>query len=372
MKKIVILIISFFIYCNISFAEILKIGKLKIELFDDDKLIQVNKSIVESWGRGKIKIFAEKNQNNEINSLITVFTWKGEKYGSDMRNFFLDYFYKNKNGLFHDNDINNLKLVNDKLSNALVIKEIDLNEYLKQKDDFAEFKRTIKKLSKKHNIKLPDRVIKSDHIYMKGGDLIWIGHMYNYKNVIKEDIFVDKLTKYHPNVINNYPNFSRSMEKWIKLSLKRHQEFQDKLKIKVNIDLNSEKFDLSQNLEDLKNDFYSSNFENEQDLNLEKEQKAKEEKERKVKEEKERKAKEQKAKEEKERKAKEEKERKAKEEKERKAKEQKAKEEKSKSEDETSVDDLMSKIKELNEMFKSGLISKEEFEMLKKKLLKNN
>ena len=31
----------------------------------------------------------------------------------------------------------------------------------------------------------------------------------------------------------------------------------------------------------------------------------------------------------------------------------------------------MSKIKELNEMFKSGLISKDEFEMLKKKLLKN-
>ena len=193
-------------------------------------------------------------------------------------------------------------------------------------------------------------VIKSDHIYMKGGDLIWIGHMYNYTNVIKEDIFVDKLTKYHPNVINNYPNFSRSMEKWIKLSLKRHQEFQDKLKIKVKIDLNSERFDLSQNLEDLKNDFYSSNFENEEDRNLEKEQKAKEEKEKK---------------------AKQQKEKKAKEEKERKAKEQKAKEEKSKAEDEISVDDLMSKIKELNEMFKSGLISKEEFEMLKKKLLKN-
>ena len=376
MKKIVILIISFFIYCNISFAEILKIGKLKIELFDDDKLIQVNKSIVESFGRGKIKIFAEKNQNNEINSLITVFTWKGEKYGSDMRNFFLDYFYKNKNGLFYDNDINNLKLNNDKLTNAVVIKEIDLGEYLKQKDDFAEFKRTIKKLSKKHNVALPDRVIKSDHIYIKGGDLIWIGHMYNYKNVIKEDVFVDKLTKYHPNIIENYPNFLRSMEKWIKLSLKRHQEFQDKLKIKVKIDLNLERFDLSQNLEDLKNDFYSSNFANEEDRNLEKEQKAKEQKEKKAKEEKERKAKEEKerkAKEEKERKAKEQKakEQKAKEEKERKAKEQKAKEEKSKAEDEISVDDLMSKIKELNEMYKSGLITKDEFEMLKNKLLKN-
>ena len=31
----------------------------------------------------------------------------------------------------------------------------------------------------------------------------------------------------------------------------------------------------------------------------------------------------------------------------------------------------MTKIKELNEMYKSGLISKDEFEMLKKKLLKN-
>ena len=31
----------------------------------------------------------------------------------------------------------------------------------------------------------------------------------------------------------------------------------------------------------------------------------------------------------------------------------------------------MSKIKELNEMFKSGLITKDEFEMLKNKLLKN-
>ena len=31
----------------------------------------------------------------------------------------------------------------------------------------------------------------------------------------------------------------------------------------------------------------------------------------------------------------------------------------------------MSKIKELNEMYKSGLISKDEFEILKNKLLKN-
>ena len=60
---------------------------------------------------------------------------------------------------------------------------------------------------------------------------------------------------------------------------------------------------------------------------------------------------------------------KAKEEKEKKAK--LAAEQKTESEDSLSVEDIMAKIKELNEMYKSGLISKEEFEMLKNKLLKN-
>ena len=51
--------------------------------------------------------------------------------------------------------------------------------------------------------------------------------------------------------------------------------------------------------------------------------------------------------------------------------EKKAKEVETNSENELSVEDLMSKIKELNEMYKSGLITKDEFEMLKNKLLKN-
>ena len=178
------------------------------------------------------------------------------------------------------------------------------------------------------------------------------------------------------------------MDSWSTLAFKRHDQFQETLKINSKIDLVSDGFDKKQNLDYYEKSFYSSNLNSKRKNINEDEQKAKEEKERKAKEEKARKVKEQKAKEEKERtakeqKAKEEKERKAKEqkakeEKERKAKEQKAKEEKEKkvkedaqtSGEELSVDDLMSKIKELNEMYKSGVISKEEFEMLKGKLLK--
>jgi len=41
------------------------------------------------------------------------------------------------------------------------------------------------------------------------------------------------------------------------------------------------------------------------------------------------------------------------------------------SEDSLSVEDIIVKIKKLNEMYKSGLISKEEFKILKNKFLKN-
>ena len=277
-----------------------------------------------------------------------------------------------------------------------------------------EIRSALKGLYKKNSLDNNDRVIKSDHFYLKSnGDFVWVSYMFNYETVIKENYFQSGKSKFHPTNINEFPRFKIYMDKWSNLAFKRHDEFQEKLKIKEKIDLELDGFDNKKNLDFYENLFFSSNI-NDNQLKIseneikakeqkekkakeEKERKAKEEKERKAKEQKERKAKEQKAKEQKERKAKEQKakeqkERKAKEEKERKAKEQKAKEEKERkakeqkakeekerkakdekpeSEYDMSVDDLMSKIKELNEMYKSVIISQDEFEILKNKLLKN-
>ena len=161
------------------------------------------------------------------------------------------------------------------------------------------------------------------------------------------------------------------MEQWINLALKRHQEFQDTFKIRNKIKLENNNFNINENLKYFEDTFYLSDFISDENLKVIEEEKAKKVAEQKAKEEKAKKVAEQKAKEEKakkvaEQKAKEVAEQKAKEEKER-----KAKEDTSTSEEEPSVDDLMTKIKELNEMYKSGLISKEEFDMLKSKLLKN-
>ena len=365
-----IILSIFFFVCliiNTSNAEIYKLGKLKIELFDQNKLIKTSGSINEGFGVAKIRIFAEKSDNNKINSIITTVKYKGDKYGGEMRGWWIDYFFKNKKGIFYNDGFSNLNLTNDNFTNGLVVRELNLKDYLNQHDEFKEFKNTIKKLRKKHNVDLPERIIRSDHVYIKGGDLIWVGHMFNYDQILNENVFVDKLTKFNPKIINDYPNYKNKMNQWISLSLKRHQEFQNTLRIKQKINLKYENFDISNELKYFKDLFYLSDFKSENNLSIaDKEKKEEEEKAKKAK------LAEQKAKEEKAKKAKLA-EQKAKEEKAKKAKlaEQKGKEEKLKSNNDLSVEDIMVKIKELNEMYKSGLISKEEFEMLKSKLLKN-
>ena len=337
MKKILLLIFFAISISSPSKAEFFKFGKLKIELFERDKLIKTRGSIDEGFGIAKINVFAEKTSDNKISSIITTVKYKGEKYGTEMRTWWTDYFFKSKKGLFFKNGESNLSLVNEGLTNGIVVQELNLNDYLNQHDEFREYKSTIKKLKKKHNVDLPERVIRSDHIYIKGGDLFWVAHIFNYNKIINENVFVDKLTKFNPNIIGSYPNYKNKMEQWINLALKRHQEFQDTFKIRKKIKLENNNFNINENLKYFEDTFYLSDFISKKNLKVIEEEKAK-------------KAAEQKAKEE---------------------KAKKNKEDKSKSEDEISVDDLMSKIKELNEMYKSGVISKDEFEMLKKKLLKN-
>ena len=69
------------------------------------------------------------------------------------------------------------------------------------------------------------------------------------------------------------------MDEWIKLSLKRHQKFQEDFKIKRNLDLDSLNYNFSDELEVLKNNFYEASL----DENKEKERKAKLEAEKKLK-----------------------------------------------------------------------------------------
>ena len=366
---IILLFFCFFSYAN---ANKYKIKDLNINLFDKNKQIKSFKAIREGFVELEIRAFAEKIDDENVGPIILIVESKADKFGIEIRNFFLDYFFNHNNAIFNKED-SYLYIIDKKKSNAIQIKEFNLEKFVKRSDDFPEVRSALKTLFKKNSLKINDTVIKSDHVYAtSSGKLVWVSYMYNYKAAVKGNLFQNGISKFHPKNINEFPNFKNYMNNWTNLALKRHDEFQEKLKIKSKIKLAFDSYDNQQNLDYYENLFTSLNInENEIDKKEAKERKAKEAKERKAKEAKERKAKEEKERKAKERIAKEEKERKAKEAKAKEEKEKKAKEEITKSEEELSVDDLMSKIKELNEMYKSGVISKEEFEMLKNKLLKN-
>ena len=381
LKIFIITFLLFSLFFSGAYSKTYKVKKkFEIELFKSDTLLQSKKVVTDGFGLLKADVFAEKTENNEIGSIITVLTARIDKYGRHIKAFFEDYFYNQSSSLLNSTEDKNFVIIDDKKFNTISVQELNLEKYLSTQDDFPEYKRAITNLKKKYNIELPDRVLKSDHIYLRGnGDIVWISHMYNYKIKIKDDFFDNNISKFHPNSIDQHPNFKRFMDKWIQLSLSRHNEFQNKLNIKNKLELNYIGFDTGTNLKTFKKEFYDEDFSTNKIKVVEdkpKEQKAKKAAEQKAKEEKAKKAAEQKAKEQKAKKAAEQK---AKEQKAKTATEQKAKEEKAKteavqksvSENTLSVEDIMAKIKELNEMYKSGLISKEEFEMLKNKLLKN-
>ena len=102
-----------------------KIKDLEIKLFDKNKQIKASKSIREGYGRVEIKVFAEKTDENNIGPIILIMQSKFEKYGSEVRNFYLDYFFNSKNAIF-DNESANYQIINKKKSNAFQVKEFDL------------------------------------------------------------------------------------------------------------------------------------------------------------------------------------------------------------------------------------------------------
>ena len=67
MKKILLTIAFSICLVNSSNAEIYKLGKLKIDLFDPNKLIKSTGVVNESFGIARIKIFAEKTSDNKTN-----------------------------------------------------------------------------------------------------------------------------------------------------------------------------------------------------------------------------------------------------------------------------------------------------------------
>ena len=75
----------FLVTLTVSEAKTFKIKNLEIELFKEDNLLKSFKHSNEGgWGLIKTNVFAEKNEDNEVTSIIKIVTTRIDKYGKDV------------------------------------------------------------------------------------------------------------------------------------------------------------------------------------------------------------------------------------------------------------------------------------------------
>ena len=131
-KKYIFLIV-FSLFCFFSYANAnkYKIKDLDINLFDKNKQIKSFKAISEGFAQVKFNVFAEKIDDENVGPIILIVESKADKFGIDIRNFFLDYFFNHNNAIFNKDD-SYLYITDKKKSNAIQIKEFNLEKFIKK------------------------------------------------------------------------------------------------------------------------------------------------------------------------------------------------------------------------------------------------
>ena len=258
MKKAIAILVLGLLWCDIGFAKSVQFKGIEIPLFKDKNLIIIKKKLDEYGAVLKIKLYAEKTSDNKVQSIIITHSCKFEKYQADFMNFFTSYFIYGKSSIFKDNGDLNIYFKKKKGYGGLSVRDMDLEKYINIKDSFWEIKDVIKRLKAEYQLEIPKTMLRTDHLYLRLGGFEWIVYMHNYSNDIEDISHIDGLSKFHPKNINSFPNHISYMNNWINLSLARHKEFQEKLKIRNKATLDFTGFNEDKDIKFYKNKFYSN------------------------------------------------------------------------------------------------------------------
>ncbi len=258
MKKILGILVLGLLWCDIGFAKSVQFKGIEIPLFKDKNLIIIKKKLDEYGAVLKIKLYAEKTSDNKVQSIIITHSCKFEMYQADFMNFFTSYFIYGKSSIFKDNGDLNIYFKKKKGYGGLSVRDMDLEKYINIKDSFLEIKDVIKRLKAEYQLEIPKTMLRTDHLYLRLGGFEWIVYMHNYSNDIEDISHIDGLSKFHPKNINSFPNHISYMNNWINLSLARHKEFQEKLKIRNKATLDFTGFNEDKDIKFYKNKFYSN------------------------------------------------------------------------------------------------------------------
>ena len=120
----------------------------------------------------------------------------------------------------------------------------------------------IRNYLEKNNIDIPIMMLRSEHYYYSRGKLFWVFRMINpeINGASKTKFNTEETSEYHPSNITKYPVRKKYMDDWVKLATKRHQMFEEQLKMKSHQRLDLSKYGVGDQVEEIKTTISSSSI----------------------------------------------------------------------------------------------------------------
>ena len=284
MKKFLGILVLFVIYflttVNSSAVKIGKIyenefrfKKLNIDLPPDGEWRHIRSYQKNIHGVVLITYFLAQVKENKVSRLLEVLSIDNQSaFPTEANEFFYVLLYKadKERGCVKRLEYYVFKLFKKGVSaNCFIVRNWAVNKELYKPSikrisytDMNYAPPIIKNYLEKNNIDIPIMMLRSEHYYYSRGKLFWVFRMINpeINGASKTKFNTEETSEYYPSNISKYPVRKKYMDDWVKLATKRHQIFEEQLKIKPHQRLDLSKYGVGEQVEEIKTTISSSGF----------------------------------------------------------------------------------------------------------------
>ena len=253
MKKLLaIVVLSLILFSESAFAkrtkwvrgnfyenEIFWTSKLKITL-PPGSFQLVERYDWSSWGLEAKSSDLISLKNGVFDQMVSIGEVGSWTYQSYVRQWIYEWLYQNKyDGCYQRSEYTVVEVKKKgSFHNCMIVRHYEIIKELYHPDDPEDIAGApIKRWIENNNIEMPSIVLCSEHYFLAPSitnNLFSVQFCMNPETngASKSKYSTEAASEYHPSNINQYPDKKKFMEKWIKLSAKRHRLFEQGLRAK--------------------------------------------------------------------------------------------------------------------------------------------
>ena len=284
MKKILGILVLFVIYflttVNSSAVKSGKIyenefrfKKLNIDLSPDGEWRHIETYQKNIHGVELITYFLVQLKENKVSRLLEVLSIDNRGvHPTETNQFFYSLLYKanKEKGCVKRLEYYVFKLYKrGMVANCFIVRNWEVNKELYKPfimrisyTDMNYAPPIIRNYLEKNNIDIPIMMLRSEHYYYSRGKLFWVFRMINpeINGASKTKFNTEETSEYFPSNISKYPDKKKFMDDWVKLAIKRHQIFEEQLKIKPHHKLDLSEYGTIEAIKETKTTISSSSI----------------------------------------------------------------------------------------------------------------